>query len=304
MAHGNGIPTILEFTNFIRLQPDGPYGLTIRDAFLDSRDAYGRVIATSRRNLHLEALYSFCAHWRDPGTPLCRLAQPSFALRLPGDTERPTLTDLLEDEATTVVRFAYLFDRIMTGNWFDDRWVPMMGQGNRTGEDIARDFILDPFGRGPQDAVRDPNAVSLCCPIRREAVNPHGRSEPYDSPQRTYLSRHRDGYVRVNFGTDDQGRAVQVYLHTLVCMAYHGPPAILQAATANKAAVYQQVGHICGNPWCISFRHLEWCDKSKNALTGMPPTYYLEQRHPQDRNNFKWRWGNPEQQRAQQPPAL
>ena len=243
---------------------------------------------------HRKAMKRLAKNWHKPGTPLHQLHTPGYIFKLDADNSKhpPTLHDMRTNRAQTTARFAGLFQRIMNGQHFDRRWRRAMTLRPRLGEDINRDFVLDPRGQGLGNVPE--GAPSVCLPIDTERVNgvpaaaaaaaaanglpPPRPSGPHN--QRTHLSKHKGGYVRVYCGTDIEGRGVQVSLHTLVCMAYHGQPEMLKEARGNKAAVYQQVSHICGNPWCVNPRHLEWADTGHNGKWGATPDKaYLEQRH-------------------------
>lgn len=210
------------------------------------------------------------------------VAKLSWGLRKPSDRLKPRLSDMTTLQQREE-RFTALFQRIMVGPWLPGLWARDGEMGTPAAEDLARDIALN-YRKQGEDVE---GSYSLCLPVVGSMVNATGRRGPYK--ERSYLSQHKNGYIRVNLGTDALGKPVQVYLHTLICMAFKGPPQLLEG----EEAKYQQVSHLCGNPWCINHRHMEWSDHKGNIQVGLSRPY-LEQRHEDDvsEHPFMWRQGN------------
>lgn len=237
----------------------------------------------ARTRFFKAAMERLSMHWRHPGTPMHRLQKPSWALRFTRrDPLKPRLSDMATSEQCSL-RFTALFRRIMRGRWLPKLWETEMGTSPQcAADDLARDIGLNYRKKG--EVVK--GSPSLCLPVVGSMVNVTGRRGPYQ--QRSYLSAHKNGYIRVNLGTDEEGKPVQVYLHTLICMAFKGAPEQLEDGR------YQQVSHLCGNPWCINHRHMKWSDHKGNLDMGLQDPY-LEQRHENDvaeRPLTQWRMGD------------
>lgn len=188
--------SIAEYETWMRLVPSWPQeagepalnGLRTRDE-VDDREA---AFDAAMENLSLI--------WRARGTPMRRLrkgAKLSWALRKPSDSFKPTLSGM-RTKRQRKKRFTTLFRRIMRGPWFPQLWAPGEMGGNRAGSDLARDIGLNYRKRG--EVAQD--SPSLCMPVVGSMVNISGRQEPYKD--RSYLSHHKDGYIRVYLGKDEQ----------------------------------------------------------------------------------------------------
>lgn len=199
----------------------------------------------------VDALVRLASDWHFNGTIMSRLAKPSYVFRLQDAPHRPTLGDLLDPSTATEMWLA-LFNRLLAGAWVDPAWKAHVD----TDKAWEMDALCYKFKKA-LNGNTDPEGEDLCLPVRHDLI-PGGRRGPLHT--RHYLSSHKDGYIRVNLGTDEHGTPVQPCLHTIIALAFHGSPDFNHATGA-----WQEVCHLCNNPWCINPRHIYWCSHQENC---------------------------------------
>lgn len=208
-----------------------------------------------------EALQNLATHWNDPATRMHRLHKPSYAFRLQNAPPKPELADLLQVNTATQMWRA-LLERIIRGDWIDPAW-RTQPQQPWTFEHFCHKFVLLRNGNLP------PHPKSLCIPLNTTDIPP--ASGPLHT--RHYICAHPNGYIMVNLGTDQHGRAVSIPLHTILAVAFHGTPQEVEHSDNSDidgdlnphTTRFQEVSHMCGNPWCICYRHIRWDSHKGNC---------------------------------------
>lgn len=211
--------------------------------------AYGNNLILTQQNLQAvrdrceQALDMLANNWHHPSTRMHNLAKPSFAFRLQDQPPRPLLQHLMQP-ATAAPMWRALLERVLT--FVDPEWRAVHAPWSL--EHLCYRFIVT---QGANLPVGPPNA---CLPINRATIPP--AAGPFHT--RHYVAAHPDGYIMVNLGTDDNGEPLAIPLHTVITFAFRGPP-----QPVNQVPV--EVGHLCGNPWCINHAHLVWCTHTQNC---------------------------------------
>jgi hypothetical protein len=217
-----------------------------------------------------QALNRLANSWHQSHTRMDGLVKPSYVFRLQDAPPKPQLAQLMQPHIATQMWQA-LLERVLTGPWMDPAWQTQVQQP-WTLEHLCYMFVLMANGNIP------PNAPAVCLPVDIDALPPG--AGPYHLRQ--YLSKHGDGYIMVNLGTNDASDTISIPLHTIITFAFHGPPQLVpvhdnsdssSSSSSSESSSgdddddmrYQEVGHLCGNPWCINFRHLVWCTHRQNC---------------------------------------
>jgi hypothetical protein len=193
---------------------------------------------------------------------MSKLAKLSFAFRLqdgPPKPQRPQVPDL-HNPTTAKPMWKALLDKIMSGPWVDNSWATHINQP------WTMDNLCYMYGV-LQNGNLDPNAPGLCLPINIEAI-PSSKGPWHLSHN---LAKHKDGYIMVYLGVDEEGKSLSIPLHTILALAFHGPPEEIESDSdsdsdqSDDEPIYQEVGHVCEHPWCINPMHLVWCTHQENC---------------------------------------
>lgn len=211
-----------------------------------------------------QALDRLANTWHSPETRMRRLAKPSYAFRLQDSPPKPVLQDLMQPPLASQMWKA-LLERVINGPWMDGAWHSTVVQP-WSFQHLCYNYVRMVNGNVP------PDAPSVCLPINTADIPAAGGK--YHT--RHYLCAHRDGYIMVNLGTDANGQPLTIPLHTILTFAFHGPPQTVPGHEGSDSddsddddvsnmQRYQEVGHLCGNPWCVNYRHLVWCTHRENC---------------------------------------
>lgn len=196
----------------------------------------------------LEALTRLASEWTSPNTRVGNLVNPGYAFRTHDQPPRPTQANL-RDIAEASLMWYTLLSRIMNGDWIDPSWKTLV-LPPWTMEHLCYRFKLQ------IDGNIEPDTEDLCIPFNSDLL-PDAQGPLHT---RHNLAAHRDGYIMVYLGTDHLSRPLQVPLHAILALAFHGPPNLV-AETGRM----QEVAHTCNHPWCINPRHLRWCSHAENC---------------------------------------
>jgi hypothetical protein len=254
------VQTVNEYKEKLNLVPQGP------NTIATSHDQQA-VMDTCQ-----EALQRLATSWHSPNTRMSKLAKPSYAFRLADSPPKPTLFALM-DPTTAALHWKAMLERVMQGPWIDAAWQTHVATP-WTFEHLCYKFVCMANGN------IHPNAPALCLPLNTQDIPP--AAGPLHT--RHYLARHRDGYIMVNLGLDQDGSPLTIPLHTILAVAFHGPPQPIISADTDSdsgqpqpppqpplATKFQEVGHLCDNPWCIQHTHLAWCSHKENCNNQPPP---------------------------------